>query len=138
MQLTGMQYKRNELDLQRGRFRVKGDVIEVLPAYEETALRIETFGDVIEAIKRVHPATGKSMGELDETTIFPAKHYMTVGVTMEQATEKIGVELEEQLALLRSKNKLLEAQRLEQRTRYDIEMLRRSGMSTHRELLAHS
>jgi excinuclease ABC subunit B len=127
MRLSDMQYQRNDLDLRRGAFRVKGDVIEVLPAYDEIALRIETFGDAIEAIKRVHPATGKSLGELDETTIFPAKHYMTVGVTMEQAAEKISTELEERLALLRSKNKLLEAQRLEQRTRYDIEMLKEVG-----------
>jgi excinuclease ABC subunit B len=127
LRLSDMQYKRNDLDLQRGTFRVKGDSIEIHPAYEEIALRIETFGDTVEAIKRVHPATGKSLGEIDEITIFPAKHYMTVGVTMEQAAEKIRVELEEQLALFRSKNKLLEAQRLEQRTRYDMEMLKEVG-----------
>ncbi|MBN2037623.1 MAG: excinuclease ABC subunit UvrB [Chitinispirillaceae bacterium] len=125
--LTDMQYQRNAVDLRRGMFRVKGDVIDIHPAYDETALRIETFGDQVESIKRIHPVNGKSLGDHDEITIFPAKHYMTVGVTMQQAVEKIRIELEEQLALLRAGNKLLEAQRLEQRTRYDMEMLREVG-----------
>ncbi|MBN2188097.1 MAG: excinuclease ABC subunit UvrB [Chitinispirillaceae bacterium] len=125
--LTEMQYSRNDVDLKRGMFRVRGDVYELQPAYEETALRIETFGDRVEAIRRLHPATGKSAAELDETTIFPAKHYMTMGVTMEDAARQIGRELDEQLALFRSRNKLLEAQRLEQRTRYDMEMLKEVG-----------
>jgi excinuclease ABC subunit B len=125
--LTEMQYARNEMELQRGTFRVKGDVFEIQPAYEEIALRIETFGDKIEAIRRVHPVNGKSIGELDEITIFPAKHYMTVGVTMDEAVAQIGRELDDQLALFRSQNKLLEAQRLEQRTRYDMEMLKEVG-----------
>jgi excinuclease ABC subunit B len=127
LRLSDMQYQRNDMELRRGTFRVKGDVIEVHPAYDESALRFETFGDRVESIKRMQPATGKSLGELEDVTIFPAKHYMTVGVTMEQAAEKISGELEEQLAILRSHNKLLEAQRLEQRTRYDIEMLKEVG-----------
>jgi excinuclease ABC subunit B len=125
--LTEMQYSRNDVELKRGMFRVRGDVFEIQPAYEETGLRIETFGDQVETIRRLHPVTGKSVAELDEITVFPAKHYMTLGVTMEQAIERIGRELEEQLALFRSLNKLLEAQRLEQRTRYDMEMLKEVG-----------
>jgi len=125
--LTEMQYSRNDVDLKRGMFRVRGDVFEIQPAYEETGLRVETYGDRVEAIRRLHPVTGKSVAELDEITIFPAKHYMTMGLTMDQAIEQIGCELEEQLALFRSQNKLLEAQRLEQRTRYDMEMLKEVG-----------
>ena len=127
LRLTEMQYTRNDIELLRGTFRVKGDVFEIQPAYEEIALRIETFGDQIEAIKRVHPVSGKAIGELDEITIFPAKHYMTVGVTMDEAVAQIGHDLDTQLALFRSQGKLLEAQRLEQRTRYDMEMLKEVG-----------
>jgi excinuclease ABC subunit B len=127
LHLTDMQYNRNDIELRRGTFRVRGDVFEIHPAYEDVALRIETGGDRIEAIRRVHAVTGKSVGEIDEVTIFPAKHYMTVGVTMEEAVRQIGKELDEQLGFLRSRNKLLEAQRLEQRTRYDMEMLKEVG-----------
>jgi excinuclease ABC subunit B len=125
--LTEMQYVRNDSSLERGSFRVKGDVIELQLAYEETCLRIETFGDRIDAIHCTHPVTGKSLQELDGTTIFPAKHYMTTGITMEQAAKEIEKQLDEQLALFKSQGKLLEAQRLEQRTRYDMEMLREVG-----------
>jgi excinuclease ABC subunit B len=125
--LTEMQYSRNEVELKRGMFRVRGDVIELQPAYEETGLRIETCDDQVEAIRRLHPATGKSVAELDEITVFPAKHYMTMGITMEDAVRQIGRELDEQLAQFKPRNKLLEAQRLEQRTRYDMEMLREVG-----------
>jgi len=125
--LTEMQYTRNDVELKRGMFRIRGDVIEVQPAYAETGLRIETCDDQVEAIRRLHPATGRSVAELDEITIFPAKHYMTLGVTMKEAVKEIGEELEEQLALFRAQNKLLEAQRLEQRTRYDMEMLGEVG-----------
>jgi excinuclease ABC subunit B len=127
LRLTDMQYSRNDIELRRGTFRVRGDVFEIHPAYEEVALRIETYGDKIEAIRRVNVVTGKSIGELDEVTIFPAKHYMTVGVTMEEVVAQIGRELDEQLGLLRARSKLLEAQRLEQRTRYDMEMLKEVG-----------
>ena len=127
LRLTDMQYRRNDIELRRGTFRVRGDVFEIHPAYEEVALRIETSGDRIEAMRRVNAVTGKSIGEIDEVTIFPAKHYMTVGVTMEEVVRQMGKELDEQLGLLRSRDKLLEAQRLEQRTRYDMEMLKEIG-----------
>ncbi len=126
-QFTEMQYSRNDLSLERGTFRVRGDIIEIQPAYEETALRIETFGDTIEAVKRIAVVSGKVLGELDRVTVFPAKHFMTTGVTMEDALAEIDRELREQLAFLRGRNMLLEAQRLEQRTSYDIEMLREVG-----------
>lgn len=127
LKLTDMQYTRNDISLERATFRVKGDVIEVQPAYEESALRIETFGDQIEAIRIISPVTGKVVTDLDEITIFPAKHYMTTGVTIDQAIAKIDEELQLQLELFRSQNKLVEAQRLEQRTHYDMEMLKEVG-----------
>jgi len=127
LQLTEMQYTRNDISLQRAMFRVKGDIIEIQPAYDEMALRIETFGDQIEAIRIINPLTGKVLNTLDEVTIFPAKHYMTTGVTMDQALQQIDKELKEQLEKFRSENRLVEAQRLEQRTLYDMEMLREVG-----------
>jgi excinuclease ABC subunit B len=125
--LTEMQYTRNDISLQRATFRVKGDIYELQPAYDENALRFETFGDTIEAIRIVNPVTGKIMGTLDEVTIFPAKHYMTVDLSMDNAIKQIQAELEAQLERFKSENKLVEAQRLEQRTNYDIEMLREVG-----------
>ncbi|NLD93422.1 MAG: excinuclease ABC subunit UvrB [Fibrobacter sp.] len=125
--LTEMQYTRNDISLQRATFRVKGDVYELQPAYDENALRFETFGDTIEAIHIVNPVTGKIMGSLDEVTIFPAKHYMTLDLSMDNAIAQIQSELESQLERFKSENKLVEAQRLEQRTNYDIEMLREVG-----------
>ncbi len=127
LQLTEMQYTRNDISLQRATFRVKGDIIEIQPAYDEMALRIETFGDQIEAIRIINPLTAKVLNTLDEVNIFPAKHYMTTGVTMDQALQQIDKELKEQLEKFRSENRLLEAQRLEQRTLYDMEMLREVG-----------
>lgn len=127
LQLTEMQYTRNDISLQRAMFRVKGDIIEIQPAYDEMALRIETFGDQIEAIRIINPLTAKVLNSLDEVTIFPAKHYMTTGVTMDQALNQIDKELKEQLEKFRSENRLVEAQRLEQRTLYDMEMLREVG-----------
>lgn len=127
LRLTEMQYARNDISLQRAMFRVKGDIIEIQPAYDELALRIETFGDQIEAIRIINPLTGKVLSTLDEITIFPAKHYMTTGVTMDEALQQIDKELKEQLEKFRSENRLLEAQRLEQRTLYDMEMLREVG-----------
>ncbi|MCX7726337.1 MAG: excinuclease ABC subunit UvrB, partial [Chitinispirillaceae bacterium] len=124
---TDMQYNRNDVALQRGTFRVKGDIIEIQPAYEETALRIEMFGDVIESIKRISVLDGKVIERLEAITIFPAKHFMTAGITMEEALTKIEEELEERLKYFKERNMLLEAQRLEQRTKYDIEMLREVG-----------
>ncbi len=126
--LSEMQYVRNDMSLQRGSFRVKGDVIEVQPAYEEDAVRIETFGDRVEAINYISPLTGKTKQKFDEVTIFPAKHYMTVGgITMKDAVAQISAELDERLSVLRGSGKLVEAQRLEQRTRYDMEMLTEVG-----------
>lgn len=125
--LTEMQYTRNDISLQRATFRVKGDIYELQPAYDENALRFETFGDTIESIRIINPVTGKIMGSLDEVTIFPAKHYMTVDLSMDDAIKKIQSELESQLERFKSENKLVEAQRLEQRTNYDIEMLREVG-----------
>lgn len=127
MKLTEMQYSRNDISLQRGFFRVKGDVIEIQPAYEENALRIETFGDEVESISLIAPLTGKVLQKLENVTIFPAKHYMTAGLTMDEAVLKIEAELQEQLKVLRMDNRLVEAQRLEQRTRYDMEMLKEVG-----------
>jgi excinuclease ABC subunit B len=124
---TEMQYTRNDISLQRGTFRVRGDVIELQPAYDETALRFETFGDQIEAIRTIEVVSGKVLGTLDQVRIFPAKHFMTTGITMDDAIEAIEKELAEQLTKLRGANRLLEAQRLEQRTHYDIEMLREVG-----------
>ena len=127
LRLTDMQYTRNDYTLQRGTFRVKGDVIEMQPAYEETGIRIETFGDQIDRICRIVTTSGKVLGTLDQITIFPAKHFMTTGITMTDAIAQIEAELESQLKLLRDSNRLLEAQRLEQRTHYDMEMLREVG-----------
>jgi excinuclease ABC subunit B len=126
-QLYTMQYTRNDIAFERGTFRVKGDVIDVYPAYEETALRIETFGSAIERISRIEPLTGKRLGELEEITLFPAKHFVASRVKIEEALAQIYRELQTQLEKFRGENKLLEAQRLEQRTLYDIEMLREVG-----------
>jgi excinuclease ABC subunit B len=126
--LTDMQYQRNDLSLERGKFRVKGDVIEIQPAYEEHAVRIEMFGDQLDKLSLITPVTGKTKQLLEEVTLFPAKHYMTTGdVTMEDAVKRISQELEDSLSALRGSGKLVEAQRLEQRTRYDLEMLTEVG-----------
>jgi excinuclease ABC subunit B len=125
--LTRMQYARNDLSLERGTFRVRGDSIELQPAYDETALRIELFGDRIENIRQIHPLTGKVLATLDRIPVFPAKHFTTSRTGLEEAVLQIHKELQEQLAAFRAAGKLLEAQRLEQRTLYDIEMLREVG-----------
>ncbi len=125
--LTRMQYVRNDLSLERGTFRVRGDNIELQPAYDEMALRIELFGDRVEAIRRIHPLTGKTLAALDSVPVFPAKHFTTSRVGLEDAVLQIHKELQEQLDKFRAVGKLLEAQRLEQRTLYDIEMLREVG-----------
>ena len=125
--LTRMQYSRNDLSLERGTFRVRGDSIELQPAYDEMALRIELFGNRVEDIRRIHPLTGKVLATLDTVPIFPAKHFTTSRVDLEQAVLQIHRELQEQLEKFRAAGKLLEAQRLEQRTLYDIEMLREVG-----------
>jgi len=127
--LTQMQYARNNLDFKRGTFRARGDVIEVFPAYEQDKVtRIELFGDEVEAILEVDPLRGELLAQLGEAMIYPAGHYVTPKSRVDQAVVGIEAELEERLKELKMKNLLLEAQRLEQRTRYDLEMLRETGV----------
>jgi len=125
--LVDMQYERNDFDLSRGRFRIRGDTLEVQPAYEEIAARIEFWGDDIERIVDVDPLTGELLAEHDSIDVYPAKHFVTSHDKLMAAIEDIKVELEERLIDLRSQGKLLEAARLEARTNYDIEMLREAG-----------
>jgi excinuclease ABC subunit B len=126
-QLVGMQYARNDLSFTRGTFRVRGDTIEVIPVYEEMAVRIEMFGDEIERLMTLHPLTGEVISEDDELYIFPATHYVAGPERMERAIAGIEAELAERLEELERGGKLLEAQRLRMRTTYDIEMLRQVG-----------
>ncbi len=125
--LVDIYYERNDLTLTRGRFRVRGDTLEVMPAYGELAYRIEFWGDEIERITEVDPLTGEVLREHGEIDIFPAKHFITPADKMAEALKEIEAELEERLKELRDQDKLLEAQRLEQRTHYDLEMLREVG-----------
>jgi excinuclease ABC subunit B len=126
-QLVGMQYARNDLAFTRGTFRVRGDTIEVIPVYEELAVRIEMFGDEIERLMTLHPLTGEVMSEDDELYIFPATHYVAGPERMERAIAGIEAELAGRLAELEQSGKLLEAQRLRMRTTYDVEMMRQIG-----------
>jgi len=126
-QLVGMLYERNDAVLARGKFRVRGDVVEIFPAYEDTAIKVELFGDEIDKIKHINPLTADVIAELDSIGIYPAKHFVTSQDKIERAIVLIESELKERLYELRSKNKLLEASRLESRTKYDIEMLREMG-----------
>ena len=126
-ELVNMQYERNDFDLARGRFRVRGDTLEVLPAYEEIGVRIEYWGDEVERIVLLDPLTGEMLGDRDEIEIYPAKHFVTSEEKLIAAIETIQEELAGQLALLKTEGKLLEAQRLESRTNYDIEMMRETG-----------
>ncbi|KJS83465.1 MAG: excinuclease ABC subunit B [Peptococcaceae bacterium BICA1-8] len=129
--LVGIQYERNDINFVRGTFRVRGDVIEVLPAsLSEKAIRIEMFGDEIERILEIDILTGEILGQRKHVSIFPATHYITAPEYLETALKNIEEELELRLADLRSGEKLLEAQRLEQRTRYDLEMIREVGFCT--------
>ncbi len=125
--LVGMQYARNDLSFTRGTFRVRGDTIEIIPVYEELAVRIEMFGDEVERLMTLHPLTGEVMSEDEELYIFPASHYVAGPQRMERAIAGIEAELEERLGELEKAGKLLEAQRLRMRTTYDIEMLRQVG-----------
>ena len=125
--LVGIQYQRNDIGFKRGTFRVRGDVVEIIPVYEENIIRIEFFGDEVERIVAVDALTGELLGELDEVRIYPATHYITPEEKMKRAIASIEAELEERLAWLKRQGKLLEAQRLEQRTRYDLEMLQEVG-----------
>lgn len=126
--LVDIQYQRNDLNFIRGTFRVRGDVVEIFPASKgEHAIRVELFGDEIERISEIDVLTGEILGEREHVAIFPASHFVTGEETMKAALVNIERELEERLAVLRAENKLLEAQRLEQRTRYDIEMMQEVG-----------
>jgi excinuclease ABC subunit B len=125
--LVGMQYSRNDLAFTRGTFRVRGDTIEIIPVYEELAVRIEMFGDEIERLMTLHPLTGEVISEDDELYVFPASHYVAGPERMERAIAGIEAELADRLAELERAGKLLEAQRLRMRTTYDVEMLRQVG-----------
>jgi excinuclease ABC subunit B len=125
--LVGVQYSRNDMELRRGTFRVRGDVVEIYPAYEEHAVRVEMFGDEIEAIREIDPLTGKTLDARERVMIYPAKHFVTTRPRLEGALETITRELDEQHGALLAENKLLEADRLWRRTRYDMEMLREVG-----------
>ncbi|MCH8310038.1 MAG: excinuclease ABC subunit UvrB, partial [Chloroflexi bacterium] len=126
-QLIDMQYERNDFDLARGRFRIRGDTMEILPAYEEVGVRIEFWGDEVERIVQVDPLTGELLAECDDIEIYPAKHFVTSQDKLLDALGRIETELEEQLKILNDQGKLLEAQRLESRTNYDLEMMRETG-----------
>lgn len=126
-QLTDIQYQRNDIDFHRGTFRVRGDVVDIFPASEEFAYRVEFFGDEVERITKVDPLTGEILENKDELKVFPSSHYVTPQDKLKVALGHIEHELEERLALFKSHGQLLEAQRLEQRTRFDIEMLEETG-----------
>ncbi len=125
--LTDLQYARNDLDFGRSRFRVRGDVVDIQPSYEQVATRIEFFGDEVEAIRDLDPLTGEILRVRDELTVFPATHYVTPRDKLERAVRRIEAELEERSGELEVRGRLLEAQRLRQRTNFDLEMLRETG-----------
>ena len=125
--LVSVQYSRNDLDLGRGRFRVKGDVLEIGPAYEDRIIRVEFFGDEIDAIRYIDPVTGTTLQSLEAVNIYPARHFVTPDERLEAACDAIDQELKQRLLELEEQGKLLEAQRLDQRTRYDLEVLREVG-----------
>jgi excinuclease ABC subunit B len=126
-QLVDMQYDRNDYELSRGKFRVRGDTLEIVPAYEDVAVRIQFFGDEVERIVQLDPLTGEILGQQEETAIYPAKHFVTTKERLALAVADIKVELEERLKELRDQGKVLEAARLESRTHYDLEMLEETG-----------
>ncbi|RXZ69268.1 excinuclease ABC subunit UvrB [Agromyces albus] len=124
---VSMQYQRNDVDFSRGNFRVRGDTIEIIPIYEELAIRIEMFGDEIEALYSLHPLTGEVVAKLDAVPVFPGSHYVASTDVMQRAIGTIRLELEERLAELEREGKLLEAQRLRMRTTFDLEMMEQIG-----------
>jgi excinuclease ABC subunit B len=126
-ELVNNQYSRNDLEISRGRFRVRGDVLEIGPAYEDRLVRIELFGDEVEAIRYVDPTTGEILQSLESINIYPAKHFVTPKERLDDAIKEIRTELRERLEVLNEQGRLLEAQRLEQRTTYDLEMLEQVG-----------
>ena len=125
--LVENQYTRNDIEITRGRFRIKGDVLEIGPAYEDRLIRIELFGDEVEAIRYVDPTTGEILESLEQVSVYPAKHFVTPKERLESAISAIRSELKTQLEKFTYEGKLLEAQRLEQRTKYDLEMLKEVG-----------
>ncbi len=127
-QLVALQYQRKDIDFQRGSFRVKGDVVDIFPGYGETPFRIELFGDEVERISEFDPLTGKVSRDLQSVTIWPAKHHVTSKRRLNAAIESIKVELKERVTELNQQQRLLEAQRIEMRTRFDLEMLRETGV----------
>lgn len=122
-----MQYQRNDIAFLRGTFRVRGDTVEIIPVYEEYAIRIELFGDEIESLTQLHPLTGEVLKDLDSVSVFPATHYAASGETMKRAVVDIKAELEERVAWFEKQGKLLEAQRIRMRTTYDLEMMEQIG-----------
>jgi excinuclease ABC subunit B len=126
-ELVNNQYSRNDLEISRGRFRVRGDVLEIGPAYEDRLVRIELFGDEVEAIRYVDPTTGEILQSLESINIYPAKHFVTPKERLAEAIQAIRTEMRERLDVLNGQGRLLEAQRLEQRTTYDLEMLEQVG-----------
>ncbi|MEW6009704.1 MAG: excinuclease ABC subunit UvrB [Euryarchaeota archaeon] len=126
-QLVHMQYERNDIEFDRAHFRVRGDVIEINPVHGTQPLRIELFGDEIDSLSLIDPLRGKKIENLERTTIFPAKHFVIADAKMDKALKDIEQELKERLTVLKSQNKLVEAQRLEQRTRFDLEMMKEMG-----------
>ncbi len=125
--LVDIQYERNDVDFARGRFRVRGDVVEIFPAYEDRAVRVDLYGDEVERIVELDPLTGEVFEHKDAVALWPAKHWVTTEERLERALASIGAELTERLDWFRTQGKLLEAQRLEFRTRYDMELLREAG-----------
>ena len=125
--LVTVQYRRNDLEMSRGRFRVRGDVLEIVPAYDDRIVRVEFFGDVVEAIRYVDPVTGEIIKSIEAINIYPARHFVTPEERLEGACEAIDRELRQRRLDLETEGKLLEAQRIDQRTRYDLEMLREVG-----------
>ena len=125
--LVGMQYRRNDQNLARGAFRARGEVLEIYPAYDESAYRIQLFGDEIEAIQHFDPLTGEILDVIDHVSVWPASHYVVKEETMERAVDEIERELRNQVAHFEEHGKQLEAHRLQQRTRYDMEMMRELG-----------
>lgn len=125
--LVAIQYERNDVELSRGKFRLKGDVLEIIPAYEEQIMRIEFFGDEIDSMSMINPVSQEKLNSFNQFNIYPARHFVTPEETFAQAIEDIERELEERLIQLEKENKLVEAQRLRQRTKYDLEMLQEMG-----------
>ena len=128
-QLVGVQYVRNDIEMGRSKFRVKGDVVEIGPAYDDRIVRVEFFGDEIDAIRYVDPVTGEVLASVNSLRIYPARHFVTPDDRLAIACDQIQAELDDQLTVLENEGKLVEAQRLKQRTRYDLEMLREVGYS---------